>query len=90
MHFSELAFQSKVLERHRKERFDDELTFGAFVGWQALVSKGYKKQFSSYLSDLGLDRTTKRKLTKEEKKRLTKKAYATGQRVMKSFKGLEL
>lgn len=86
MLFSELAFQSGVLERRKEETFRNNLTHAAFVGWQNLAVNGYKKSFDHYLGELGL-KADSEKLTEKDRERIKEEAYATGQRVMNMFKG---
>lgn len=86
MRFSELVFQSKMLNSYKSERFRNEMIASAFVGWQYLMAQGEKRSFSDYLSNLGLS-DKDYKMTAEEKKRTIAKAYETGSRVMKLFKG---
>jgi hypothetical protein len=89
MPFSEMAFQAKIIEKHNAERFKNQLIVAAFVGYQQSVMNGYKKTFSKYLNDLGLS-DKKDKLSKEDRKEITKKAYETGARVMGLLKGTKL
>lgn len=86
MKFSELVFQSRMLDSQKAERFKNQLIAGAFVGWQYLMAQGEKGNFSDYLNNLGLSDKDD-KLTVEDKKKIVAEAYETGARVMKMFKG---
>ena len=87
MEFSEIVFQSKMIDDHKAEEFKNGLVFAAFVGYQNMMFSGGKKiSFSKYLNDLGLSDEDK-KITPEDRKRVAEAAYATGERVMKMFKG---
>jgi hypothetical protein len=86
MKFSDFVFQSKMIVKHEAERYKRDLEIAAFIGWQDLVTQGEKVTFAKYLSDLGLN-DKDNDLTPEEKAKIVKKAYATGERIMNSFKG---
>ena len=87
MNFEELAFQSKMIEFHKAERFKDRLIASAFNGYQQYLMNGGKVvPFQKYLEDLGLS-VDDIKLTKQDKQRIAENAYKTGERVMKMFKG---
>ena len=87
MDFSELVFQSKMIERHKAETYKNQLTVGALVGWQYLMAQGEKGNFSDYLSNLGLS-DEDNKISSDDRMRITAEAYETGKRVMKMFKGI--
>jgi hypothetical protein len=86
MRFSEIAFQSRMIEADKAERFKNQMICSAFEGWQYLMAQGEKGTFSDYLNNIGLSDKDD-KLTAEDKKKIAAKAYETGERVMKMFKG---
>jgi hypothetical protein len=74
-----------MIEKKKAEDLKNQMVCAAFVGWQRFLIEGESKSFSEYLDRLGLGDEIK--LTKNEKERIIKKAYETGERVMNLFKG---